>query len=162
MICALCHGQNGEGATRDVTRLAGQNAGYLSHALSMFKAGARDGVMMQNIARSLSDAEIIQLADYFSKQNTPLVDAAVFVPPQRLLAGKRIAETGVATVPACFGCHAADGKGQGARFPAIAGQTAKWVQDRRAAGPRVPRCRVRLSSSQGLVIAPPAGGERDE
>jgi cytochrome c553 len=44
------------------------------------------------------------------------------------MAGTQLAETGAAPdVPACFSCHAAGGKGNGARFPGIAGDPAAFV-----------------------------------
>src|SRR6266403_143679 len=67
--CAACHGMHGEGAPSGAPRLAGQNADYMNHALSMFKAGKRASAIMQPIARNLSDTEIRQLADYFSQQS---------------------------------------------------------------------------------------------
>jgi cytochrome c553 len=128
--CVACHGMRGEGAPAGVPRLAGQNADYMSHALSMFKAGTRAGATMQPIARSLSDARIRELADYFSKQDAPFVDAGVPVSSQLLLAGKQLAEAGAANVAACFSCHAEQGKGNGARFPSIAGEPAQFVISR--------------------------------
>jgi cytochrome c553 len=127
-VCAACHGTHGEGATNGVPRLAGQNADYLSHALSLFKAGTRASATMQPIARNLGDAEARQLAEYFSKQNAPLADASAS--PRLALAGKQLAEIGATNVPACFSCHAEQGKGNGARFPSIAGQPAQFVVNR--------------------------------
>jgi cytochrome c553 len=128
--CVACHGMRGEGAPAGVPRLAGQNADYMSHALSMFKAGTRASTIMQPIAKSLSDTRIRELADYFSKQDAPIVDAGAAVSPQLLLAGKRLAEVGAANVAACFSCHAEQGKGNGARFPSIAGEPAQFVINR--------------------------------
>ena len=47
-----------------------------------------------------------------------------------VIAGKRLAEMGTANVAACFSCHSAQGKGNGARFPGIAGQPAQYVINR--------------------------------
>jgi cytochrome c553 len=128
--CVTCHGMHGEGTPGGVPRLAGQNADYMSHALSMFKAGTRAGAIMQPIARNLSDTEIRRLADYFSTQNAPLAGAAASASPQLVLAGKQLAEMGDANAAACFSCHAAQGKGNGARFPSIAGEPAQFVINR--------------------------------
>jgi cytochrome c553 len=128
-VCAACHGTHGEGATNGVPRLAGQNADYLSHALSMFKAGTRSSSTMEPIARNLSDAEARQLAEYFSKQSAPLADASA-ASSRLVLAGKQLAENGAANVSACFSCHAEQGKGNGPRFPGIAGQPAQFVVNR--------------------------------
>jgi cytochrome c553 len=102
----------------------------MSHALSMFKAGTRASPIMQPIAQTLSDVQMSALADYFSKQTAPLADAHSRASPERLRAGKQLSEVGVRNVAACFSCHGAQGKGDGARFPSIAGQPAQFVIDR--------------------------------
>ena len=128
--CTACHGMYGEGAPSGVPRLAGQNADYMNHALSMFKTGTRASAIMQPVALNLSDTEIRQLADYFSNQSAARLDMAASVSPQLVLAGKQLAEKGAANVAACFSCHAAEGKGNGARFPGIAAEPAQFVIDR--------------------------------
>ena len=143
-LCVTCHGKHGEGASSGVPRLAGQNVQYMSHALSMFKAATRASTIMQPIAQGLTDARIGALAEYFSMQDAPPTDARSAVSPQLRLAGKQLAEVGAANVAACFSCHAAAGRGNGARFPSIAAQPARFVIDRlhqfqaRAAG-KVPQ-----------------------
>jgi len=129
-LCITCHGVHGEGAATGAPRLAGQNAPYMSHALSMFKARTRASPIMQPIAQSLSDAQMSELANYFSKQNAPLADAHSAASPQLLQAGKQLAEAGATNVAACFSCHGKQGNGNGARFPSIAGQPAQFVIDR--------------------------------
>jgi cytochrome c553 len=72
-----------------------------------------------------------ELAEFFSKQHPPL--AAGAQPPSQALvvAGKQLAEMGAGSdIPACFSCHAAGGKGNGARFPGIAGEPAAFVVNR--------------------------------
>jgi cytochrome c553 len=126
--CTVCHGTHGEGTAGGVPRLAGQNADYMNHALSLFKTGMRASAIMQPIARNLSDMQIRQLADYFSAQSAPR--AAASAAPQLVLAGKQLAEKGAANVAACFGCHAMQGKGNGARFPSIAAEPEQFVINR--------------------------------
>ena len=118
-VCVTCHGAHGEGAPSGVPRLAGQNAQYMSHALSMFKAKTRASPIMQPIAQTLSDVQMSALADYFSKQTAPLADAHSDASPQLLQTGKQLSEVGVANVAACFSCHGAQGRGNGARIPSI-------------------------------------------
>jgi cytochrome c553 len=129
-LCSTCHGLHGEGATTGAPRLAGQDAAYLSHALSMFKAGTRVGPIMQPIAQRLSDAQMSELADYFSKQAATLAEGQSAASPPLLQVGKQLAEVGVANIPACFSCHGLQGNGNGARFPGIAGQPAQFVINR--------------------------------
>jgi cytochrome c553 len=47
-----------------------------------------------------------------------------------VLAGKKLAESGSTNAAPCFSCHAAGGSGNGARFPRIAGEPARFVIDR--------------------------------
>lgn len=126
-VCASCHGAHGEGSPAGVPRLAGQNTEYLSHALFMFKAGTRASPVMQPIARGLSDADGQALAGYFAAQSAPLADGKLPVSTGLFDVGKRIVATGPTP---CFGCHGVGGQGDGARFPAIAGQPAQFVVDR--------------------------------
>jgi cytochrome c553 len=128
--CTACHGMRGEGAPGGVPRLAGQNADYISHALSLFKIGARTSAIMQPIARNLDDMEIRQFADYFSNQRAPRLETTVSASAELVLAGQQLAEKGAANVGACFSCHAARGKGNGARFPSIAAEPAEFVISR--------------------------------
>jgi cytochrome c553 len=97
----------------------------------MFKAGTRASPTMQAIAQGLSDTQIIELAAYFSKQTPPILPASAS--PQLVLAGKQLAAMGDGNLAACFSCHAAQGKGNGARFPRIAGQRAQFVVNRQHA-----------------------------
>jgi cytochrome c553 len=130
--CAACHGAAGEGsAAAAIPRLAGQNADYLAHALSMFKAGKRSSPVMQPIAQNLSDSDMRELANYFSAQQPPLAPATHAPQATQIEAGRQLAQLGDgANIAACFGCHAAGGKGNGARFPSIAGQPASFVVER--------------------------------
>ena len=67
--CAQCHGTAGhavEGAA--VPGLAGLPAGYLVEQMKAFKNGARLATVMPQIAKGYSDAQIEQLAAYFSAQ----------------------------------------------------------------------------------------------
>ena len=130
VLCITCHGAHGEGGPTGAPRLAGQNAVYMSHALSMFKAKTRASPIMQPIAQTLSDAQMNELARYFSMERAPLAVPRSAVSPQLLQAGKQLAEVGVGKVAACFSCHGKQGQGNGARFPSIAGQPAQFVIDR--------------------------------
>ncbi len=123
-VCAGCHGDRGAGSEAvGAPRLAGMNRDYLAHALSMFKDGTRTSVVMQPVAQSLSDDEMQALATYFSAQHPPLAPALHTPSAEMISAGKRLAESGSEHgVPPCFSCHGPSGQGNGARFPAIAGQ----------------------------------------
>lgn len=129
-VCAACHGPSGAGSAAGVPRIAGMNEDYLAHALAMFKAGTRHSDVMQPIARTIPDADIGALAHFFSVQSPPLTPAPV--PAADLVtAGKALAiHGGDNGVPACFSCHAEGGRGNGQRFPSIAGEPGAFVVNR--------------------------------
>jgi cytochrome c553 len=85
---------------------------------------------MQPIAQNLGDVEIRDLAGYFSQQGAPVASPPASGSRELVMAGKRLTEMGTANVAACFSCHSAQGKGNGARFPGIAGQPAQYVINR--------------------------------
>ena len=64
--CALCHGFNGVATMPGAPNLAGQNAIYLSEQLKNYRSGKRHHEVMTYIAKPLTDAEIAQLAAWFS------------------------------------------------------------------------------------------------
>jgi cytochrome c553 len=129
--CQQCHGDHGEGSEKGAPRLAGMNPDYLAHALSMFKDGTRASEVMQPIARTLSDAEMHDLAAFFSTQHPPLAEAGKTPLPSLVAAGKQLAMAGNEQgVPACFSCHGPQGKGNGARYPSIAGEPYAFVVKR--------------------------------
>lgn len=129
--CAACHGAKGEGSVAVAApRLAGQDADYLAHALSMFKTGTRTSPIMQPVARTLSDSDMQAVAGYFAAQHPPVV-AQEQPQGDEARAGAQLAQFGDGTgIAACFSCHAAGGKGNGARFPSIAGQPASFTVSR--------------------------------
>ncbi len=68
-MCAGCHGVDGKALIPTYPNLAGQNAAYLESALKAYKAGQRTGgqaPVMAGMAGALSDADIADLAAYFS------------------------------------------------------------------------------------------------
>lgn len=70
--CSSCHGGSGQGEKVDTPRLAGQKAEYLEKTLLAYKSGARANDIysrMRLIASKLSDKEIKQMAEYYSKQD---------------------------------------------------------------------------------------------
>jgi cytochrome c553 len=64
--CAGCHGANGMSNNPMWPNLAGQQAGYLAKQLKAFRDDVRSDPMMSPMAKPLSDADIDNLAAYFS------------------------------------------------------------------------------------------------
>ncbi|HEY8506725.1 MAG TPA: cytochrome c [Steroidobacteraceae bacterium] len=70
--CVACHGQNGVGIVGMYPTLAGQHEDYLIRALTDYKKGARKNAIMAPMAAPLSDADIRELARYYSQQKPAL------------------------------------------------------------------------------------------
>ena len=64
--CALCHGQNGIATMPSAPNLAGQAPIYLSEQLKNYRSGKRQHEVMSVIAKPLTDAEIANLAAWYS------------------------------------------------------------------------------------------------
>ena len=67
-VCAACHGAEGVSTVPSFPKLAGQNPDYLVHSLQAYKSGKRKNPIMAEQAKNLSDADIADLAAYFSAQ----------------------------------------------------------------------------------------------
>lgn len=67
-LCVACHGVDGNSADPQYPRLAGQHASYLERVLLDYRSGARKNPIMAGFAGPLSDADIANLAAYFSSQ----------------------------------------------------------------------------------------------
>lgn len=67
--CASCHGETGIPTIRAWPLIAGQTPGYLVNVLRAFRAGLRKDPLMATASKSLSDADIANLAAYYAIQN---------------------------------------------------------------------------------------------
>ena len=65
-VCSACHGMNGVSVSAEIPNLAGQKAKYLTLQLKAFKGGTRKNALMNAIASQLDDADIANLAAFFS------------------------------------------------------------------------------------------------
>ena len=65
-LCAPCHGVNGLSEQPDAPNLAGQPEFYLRDQLRAYRSGKRAHEVMAVIAKPLTDAEIAELAAYYS------------------------------------------------------------------------------------------------
>ncbi|MGB2115621.1 MAG: c-type cytochrome [Porticoccaceae bacterium] len=66
MTCAGCHGTNGISINPMWPNLAGQKQAYLASSLQMYRDGRRKNAMMSAMAKNLTDADIANLAAYYS------------------------------------------------------------------------------------------------
>ena len=66
--CAACHGPDGNSATGDFPRLAGQHSDYLVKALKDYKSGKRKNAIMAPQVANLTQRDFDDLAAYYSHQ----------------------------------------------------------------------------------------------
>ncbi|MBB3103817.1 c-type cytochrome [Azomonas macrocytogenes] len=132
-LCGACHGMDGNSPVPNFPKLAGQGEPYLLKQLREIKAGSGRKVFeMTGMLDARDEQELADIAAYFAMQK-PLsgyADPALVERGEQLFRGGDMA----LGVPACSGCHAPDGVGNGpARFPRLAGQhsayTAKQLND---------------------------------
>jgi len=67
-LCAACHGEDGMARIPGAPNLAGQKLDYLREALRQYRDGRRDIPVMRAATGPLTDAELDQLAQWFSVQ----------------------------------------------------------------------------------------------
>lgn len=67
-VCASCHGADGNSASAQFPRLAGQYEDYLAKTLADYKSGERNNPIMKGFVANLSAADMEDLAAYFAQQ----------------------------------------------------------------------------------------------
>jgi len=64
--CTACHGYGGISANDEWPNLAGQKQGYLVKQLKAYRDGTREDPVMSPMAEGLTDADIDNIAAWFS------------------------------------------------------------------------------------------------
>jgi len=130
-VCASCHGVNGQSNSPMIPNLAGQQKEYLVSQLQDYRDHSRSNEYaiqyMWGMAGPLTDQQIQDLADYFSKQ-TPVKAGNKSADNPKLARGKEIFEKGIPEqgVIQCNSCHGPGGEGM-ATFPRLAGQQSYYL-----------------------------------
>ena len=124
--CAACHGLDGNPATSQYPKLAGQHESYIARQIALFKTHQRDSAIMMGFSMALSDQDMHDVGAYFaSKTSLPgVADSKVVARGEALYRGGD-AKSGT---PACMACHGPDGRGNpGAGYPQLGGQFADYL-----------------------------------
>lgn len=66
VLCENCHGADGVAVLPGAANLSGQQEEYLREQLRAFRAGSRKNDQMSIVAKPLTDAEIDNLAAWYS------------------------------------------------------------------------------------------------
>ena len=114
--CAACHGNDGNTTVGGVPRLAGQHPQYIIKATKAYRDGARTMPAMHAKLSGLSQADIENIAIYFSL-NEP-----------KSSAGKAAhSHEGAQFISACVKCHGPSGYGEDTSVPNLAGQNVQYL-----------------------------------
>ena len=119
-VCVACHGSGGNSVNPAVPTLAGQPQQFIVTQLFMFREGKRKDAQMSPFAANLSNADLNDLAAYFSAQ--PHAPPSHVIAPEIAAAGRRITEQNN-----CVACHARTLMGQ-QHIPRLAGQQAEYLR----------------------------------
>ncbi|MDO5623409.1 MAG: c-type cytochrome [Pseudomonadota bacterium] len=133
LACTACHGEQGRaGPDGYYPRLAGKPAGYLYHQLLNFREGRRHYGPMTRLVDPLTDAYLLEIAQYFASLHVPYPPPAqpAAPPPAPVLArGERLAHQGDAALrlPACAQCHGSTLMGALPDVPGLLGLPADYL-----------------------------------
>jgi cytochrome c553 len=64
--CAACHGMDGKSTVAEIPRLAGQQSGFITLQMILFREGIRQVPAMQAPTEKLSDTDIEAVAAYYA------------------------------------------------------------------------------------------------
>jgi cytochrome c553 len=120
-VCAACHAPDGNSLIPANPKLAQQHPEYIIKQLTEFKAGKRENAIMNGMAATLSESDVINVAYWVtSKKATPGASKE----KELVLLGEKIYRGGIADrqVPACAGCHSPNGAGIPGQYPRLSGQ----------------------------------------
>lgn len=155
MACATCHGKEGRaGPDGYYPRLAGKPAGYLYQQLLSFRDGRRHYGVMARLLEPLSDAFLMEIAQYYAGLELPHpAPSPARVAPALLQRGQQLALQGDAArkLPACAQCHGAALTGAVPGTPGLLGlpqdylnaQLGAWRNGQRRA--QEPDCMARIA-----------------
>ena len=118
-LCVSCHGEGGNSTNPAVPSLAGQPRQFITTALYMFRSGDRKDPQMAPIAAPLSNADLNQLAAYFTAQKPAS-------PRHATSAVNATAGPEVAKRFNCTQCHGPSLAGQ-QQMPRLAGQNYEYL-----------------------------------
>lgn len=126
MVCAACHGTDGNSAVPMWPKIAGQHEQYLVRHINLIRSNDRPVPEMLGIASTLSDQDVLDLSAYYASQTmSPGVADESLVELGEAIYRAGNAESGV---PACAACHGPTGAGNPyVGYPWVAGQHATYT-----------------------------------
>ena len=156
LACTACHGAQGRAAPDGYyPRLAGKPAGYLYNQLINFREGRRNYNLMTQLVDPLSDAYLMEIAQYFSALQAPYPPPMPSTAtPAALARGRQLVLQGdpAQKLPACVQCHGQAMTGVAPDIPGLLGlpkdylsaQMGAWKSGQRRA--HAPDCMAEVIS----------------
>ena len=126
LVCAACHGADGNSLVPAFPKLAGLGEKYLLQQMQHIRDGVRPVAQMVGQVDNLSDQDLADIAAFYNAKPRGVEKAD----PALIELGEKVYRAGVAerNVAACIACHGARGSGNSpAGFPAIGGQYADYI-----------------------------------
>ena len=118
--CAACHGENGNSANPAFPSLSGQPKQFIVSALFQFREGKRQNEVMSPMAARLSNADMNDLAAWYSAQ--PALAPQHKTAPANVEKGRQLSVQNN-----CVACHGASLMGQ-QHIPRLAGQQKDYLR----------------------------------
>ncbi|MGM0595192.1 MAG: c-type cytochrome [Pseudomonadota bacterium] len=116
VLCANCHGADGNSVRPAIPNLAEQNTAYIIEQIGKFVEGQREHFVMPVLARDFSFQDKVNLAVYYTSQELEPGEGE----PTLAAKGKSLYES------RCMGCHGPAGRGE-AGYALIAGQQVDYA-----------------------------------
>ncbi|MDP3267528.1 MAG: c-type cytochrome [Legionella sp.] len=127
LVCAACHGAQGNSANPQWPNIAGQHAKYLLKQLKDIKEDkVRHVPTMLAVVANLTEKDMSDLSEYYAKM--PLAQGTT--PKKYVQRGEQLYRGGDYSkhITACIACHGPKGMGNGqAGFPVLSGQHAEYT-----------------------------------
>ncbi len=146
-VCAACHGVDGNSVIPTIPSLAGQPRQFITTSLFMFREGRRKNDQMTPFTAKLSNADLNDLAQYFSAQK--------LAQPTRKPEGDIVDKARAVTEKNnCVACHTATLVGQ-QHIPRLAGQHKPYLLEQLKgfkAATRSDYDGTMTSAAQGLAV----------
>jgi cytochrome c553 len=123
--CTVCHGKEGRATNAGYfPRIAGKPAAYLRNQMVNFRDGRRTYAAMTHLVDHLSDAYLLEIANYFADLNLPYpAPQTVNAPAAAMERGRMLVQHGdeQRDLPACVQCHGSAMTGVAPAIPGLLG-----------------------------------------
>lgn len=120
-LCAACHGDGGNSVNPEVPSIAGQPKLFIENQLVIFREELRRSDQMLPVVKGLKDADIVKLAEHFSKLPAKSMESAPADPALVRQAQAKAKEL------RCGICHLSDYSGQN-QVPRLAAQRELYLE----------------------------------